>query len=133
MTSSATSVDLPLLQVVAFLGNVPEAARWFKPVAPSAPPWLTLAVVDLQQLRRTSCSKRKVRLLNRDDIWHLLPFIFVKSAVSLLILIGSIRLLPHALSLSITFFHVLAIMDLLHPIARVCSKSFCLKLVEICR
>jgi hypothetical protein len=41
---------LPLLRVAAFLDNVLEAERWFKPVAPSAPSRLTLAAVDLQQL-----------------------------------------------------------------------------------
>ena len=49
------------------------------------------------------------------------------------VLIDSIRLLPHALWLSIIFFHVWVIVDLLYPIARVCSKSFYLRFVEICR
>jgi hypothetical protein len=53
--SSATSGDLPLLRVAAFLDNFLEAARWFKLVAPSAPPRLTLVAADLQQLRRISC------------------------------------------------------------------------------
>jgi hypothetical protein len=34
--------------VTAFLGNVLEAARWFKLVALSAPSRLTLAAADLQ-------------------------------------------------------------------------------------
>jgi hypothetical protein len=48
------------------------------------------------------------------------------------VLIDSIRLLSHALWLYILFFHVWVIVDL-HPIARVCSKSFYLSFVEICR
>jgi hypothetical protein len=48
------------------------------------------------------------------------------------VLINLIRLLPHALWLSIIFFHVWVIVDLLYPIARVCSKSFFI-FVEICR
>jgi hypothetical protein len=47
------------------------------------------------------------------------------------VLIDSIRLLSHALWLYILFFHVWVIVDL-HPIARVCSKSFYLSFVEIC-
>jgi hypothetical protein len=49
------SGNLPFLQAVTFIGNVLEAARWFKLVAPAAPPRLTLAAADLQQLLRTSC------------------------------------------------------------------------------
>jgi hypothetical protein len=46
--SSSTSGDLPLLRAAAFLGNVLEAARWFKPVALSTPSRHTLAAADLQ-------------------------------------------------------------------------------------
>jgi hypothetical protein len=122
IASSATSGSIPLLPVAAFLDNVLEVARWFKHIAPSAPPRLTLAAADLQQLRRKSCSRRKVGLLNRDGIRHHLPFLLVRSAVSSPILIDSIRLLPHALWFSIIFSHVWVIVDLLYPIARICSK-----------
>jgi hypothetical protein len=61
---STTSGGLPQLQAEAFLDNVLEAARWFKPVALSALSRLTLAAPDLQQLR-TSCSSRKIKLLNQ--------------------------------------------------------------------
>jgi hypothetical protein len=71
--SSATSGSIPLLPAAAFRDNVLEAARWFKHVALSAPPRLTLAAADLQQLRRKSCLRRKVGLLNRNDIFRLLP------------------------------------------------------------
>jgi hypothetical protein len=53
--SSAASGGLPLLRAAAFLGNILEAARWFKLVALWTPPRLTLAAADLQQLRSTSC------------------------------------------------------------------------------
>jgi hypothetical protein len=79
---SATSGGLPLLQAAAFLGNILEDARWFKLVAPLAPSRLTLAAADLQQLGRTSCSRHKVGLLNQDGIQNLLPFLFVRYAVS---------------------------------------------------
>jgi hypothetical protein len=49
------------------------------------------------------------------------------------LLIDSIRMLPHALWLSIIFFHVWVIVDQLCPIARVCYKSFYFSFVEICR
>jgi hypothetical protein len=57
----------------------------------------------------------------------------IRQVCSLLpVLINSIRLLPHAFWHSIMFFHVWVIVDLLYPIARVCSKSF-YYFVEICR
>jgi hypothetical protein len=49
------------------------------------------------------------------------------------VLIDSIRWLPHALWLSIIFFHVWVIVDPLYPITRVCYKSLYLRFVEICR
>jgi hypothetical protein len=51
----------------------------------------------------------------------------------LFVLINSIKLFPHALWLSIIFFHVWVTVDLLYPITRICSKSFYLRFVEICR
>jgi hypothetical protein len=130
MPSSTTSGRLHLLQAVAFHGNVLEATRLFKLVALLASLRLTLAAADLQQLRRTSCSRSNATS-RRHSASSSLP---IRQVCSFLpVLIVSIRLLPHDLWNSIMFFHVWVIVDLLYPIARVCSKSFYLRFVEICR
>jgi hypothetical protein len=64
---------------------------------------------------------------------HLAPSSLpIHQVYGLLPTINSIRLLPHALWLSIIFFNIWVIVDLLYPIARVCSKSFYLRFVEMC-
>jgi hypothetical protein len=42
------AMNCPLLWVADFLINILEATRWFKLIAPSALPRLTLAATDLQ-------------------------------------------------------------------------------------
>jgi hypothetical protein len=127
---------------------VEEAARWFKPIAPSA---TCLKVKDgsnplLRRLPRGSPWGRRSATIAKNIMlkaqgqaaklrWHLAPSSLHIHQVRglLLVLIDSIRLLPHVVWLSIIFFHVWVIVDLLYPIARVCSKSFYLRFVEICR
>jgi hypothetical protein len=114
---------------MAFLDNSLEAARWFKLVAPSAHPGGRISATVAQNIvfkgqSRAAKSRR-----------HLAPSSFpIHQVCSLLpVLINSIILLPHALWLSIILFNVWEIVDLLYPITRVCSKSFYLRFVEICR
>jgi hypothetical protein len=67
--------------------------------------------------------------------WHLAPSSLpIRQVCGLLpVLIDSIRLLPHDLWLSLIFFHLWVIVDLLYPVTRVCSNSIYLRFVEICR